>query len=131
MAKKATFRRAAGAGVSLESGDGSLETGDRSPEVVDEVDTVDGVDEVDEVDGGLEDHPTGGVVVLEGEVGASALMGLGEFEEVPVEVRRALPRADLAGYGVGDVVAVVRLAPGWSLHSLVDHVRDGFCNARK
>ncbi len=46
---------------------------------------------------------------------------------VQVVVKRKVPRADLSGYDVGQVVASVTLAPGWDLNTLVDHIRDGWC----
>jgi len=68
---------------------------------------------------------------LAGEIHGVDSMGVGERLHVPVEVRRKLGRPDLAAYGVGDQVALVTLAPGWDLPSLVDHVREGFCGAVK
>lgn len=62
-------------------------------------------------------------VVLEGR---PDWLGLGERLEIPVVVKRSLPRVDLSGYEVGQVVGVVTLAPGWDLNTLVDHIRDGW-----
>lgn len=71
------------------------------------------------------------VVILEGEFSEVAgLLPLGERTELAVEVRRTLPRVDLAHFVPGDVVAVITMAPGWNLNALVDHIREGYCGEK-
>lgn len=68
---------------------------------------------------------------LEGEFSeVLGLLPLGERTELAVEVRRTLPRTDLAHFVPGDVVAVITMATGWNLNALVDHVREGYCGEK-
>lgn len=70
-------------------------------------------------------------VVLEGDFSeASGLLPFGERTELAVEVRRSLPRVDLAHFVPGEVVAVITMAPGWNLNALVDHIREGYCGEK-